>query len=101
MRVCRLGSITLVAAFLLLASSTGAVAGKALYQGEWIAESFGNDRVGIGTLESLYFEALGIPQAILCHPAAPLCDFASTPVTTTGPGTAFAPLGPGCSRWSR
>jgi hypothetical protein len=89
--------------------STGeSLAGTQLYQGSWIAESFGNDKVNIGTKESKYFEALGIPQGINCHGKAPLCNISSTPVTTTGcvttptdtcpgpNGTKFNPLGPGC-----
>ena len=94
---------SLVALFFVLSSATESSAGTQLYQGAWVAESFGNDKVGIGTEASLFFEALAIPQGILCHPNAPLCDFASTPVTTTGTvlnpgvnGTMFNPLGPGC-----
>jgi hypothetical protein len=90
-------------AMLFAMSSTTESQAQMLYQGAWVAESFGNDKVGIGTEASLYFEALAIPQGILCHPIAPLCNFASTPVTTTGSptapggiGTLFNPLGPGC-----
>jgi hypothetical protein len=80
----------------VIASASESLAGTQQYSGAWIAESFGNDRVGIGTEASQYFEALAIPQGINCHPNAPLCDETSTPVTTAGPGTAWAPLGPGC-----
>jgi len=75
-----------------------------LYEGRWIAESFGNDKAGIGTEASQYFSLGGIPHGWNCHPAAPLCDNASTPVTTTGTtlapganGSVWAPLGPGCT----
>ena len=81
MRTSRLMTIGLASLFLLIASTSESFAGVKLYNGAWIAESFGNDKVGIGTEASAFFEALGIPQGILCHPAAPLCDFSSTPVT--------------------
>jgi hypothetical protein len=88
---------------LFVLPTTESVAGQQLYQGAWVAESFGNDKVGIGTEASLYFEALAIPQGINCHPNAPLCAMSSTPVTTTGTslapganGTVWGPLGPGC-----
>jgi len=89
--------------FLVVLPTAESLAGQQMYQGAWVAESFGNDKVGIGTEASLYFEALAIPQGINCHPNAPLCAIESTPVTTTGTvsapgaiGTAFNPLGPGC-----
>ncbi len=96
MRTSKLMIIGLASLFLLIASTSESFAGVKLYNGAWIAESFGNDKVGIGTEASAFFEALGIPQGTLCHPAAPLCHFDSTPVTTAGPGTAWHPLGPGC-----
>jgi hypothetical protein len=99
----RIVSIGLAVAFLVTSGATESLAGGQIYEGSWIAESFGNDKIGIGTEASQYFEALGIPQGINCHPKAPLCHIDSTPVTTTGTslspgniGTAFNPLGPGC-----
>jgi hypothetical protein len=103
MRAGRLLIVGLASLFFVLAATGESLAGVKLYQGSWIAESFGNDRVNIGTEESQYFEVLGIPQGINCHPIAPLCHITSTPVTTTGNttapganGTAWNPLGPGC-----
>ena len=72
-------AVTVITSFLVVLSSTEVLAGTQLYEGKWAAESFGNDKVGIGTEASLYFEALAIPQGTNCHPAAPLCDFNSTP----------------------
>jgi hypothetical protein len=102
MRIRIAAPIALISSLLLLAG-TEVFAGNSLYEGAWIAESFGNDKVGIGTEASQYFEALGIPLGANCHSAVPLCDFASTPATTTGTeyapgatGTVWAPLGPGC-----
>jgi hypothetical protein len=93
----------LIILFSVIFWTTESLAGK-LYQGSWIAESFGNDRVGIGTLESAYFEVLAIPLGHNCHPIAPLCNITSTPVTTTGTpdnpgvnGTLWNPIGPGCT----
>ena len=88
MRAGRLLIVGLASLFFVLAATGESLAGVKLYQGSWIAESFGNDRVNIGTEESQYFEVLGIPQGINCHPIAPLCHITSTPVTTTGNTTA-------------
>jgi len=90
------GRVGLVALVVVLFGAGEALAGSKLYEGSWIAESFGNDKVGIGTQASAYFEVDAIPAGVNCHGNAPLCDFSSTPVTTAGPGTAWAPLGPGC-----
>jgi hypothetical protein len=73
-----------------------------LYRGTWIAESFGNDKVG-GTGDSEFFSVYAAPQGNLCNPVNPRCPFSSTPVayTTTGspPGQIkeFNPLGPLCT----
>ncbi|MBW2287237.1 MAG: hypothetical protein JRG90_05375 [Deltaproteobacteria bacterium] len=96
MLVSRLVTISLAIGLLIISAASESFAGTKLYKGSWIAESFGNDRVGIGTLESQYFEVLGIPQGANCHPNAPLCPISSTPVTTAGAGTVFNPIGPGC-----
>lgn len=96
MLVNRLVTIGLFTLLAVITWSTESLAGSKLYQGAWIAESFGNDKVGIGTEASAYFSADGIPAGLKCHPNAPLCDFSSTPVTTAGAGTQWAPLGPGC-----
>jgi len=90
------GRVGLVALVVVLFGAGEPLAGSKLYEGSWIAESFGNDKVGIGTQASAYFEVDAIPAGVNCHGNAPLCDFSSTPVTTAGPGTAWAPLGPGC-----
>jgi hypothetical protein len=84
-----------VVLFLVASWSTNSIAGTKLYQGSWIAESFGNDKVG-GTGDSQYFSVLGIPQGQFCAQSAPLCDLTSTPVTTLYNGTKWAPLGPDC-----
>jgi hypothetical protein len=91
MLAIRLFSIGILA--LGVVASTGAQAANQLYQGAWLADSFGNDNVGIGTEESLYFEVLGMPQGVLCNAGQPLCNFASTPVT--GPAGAFSARGLG------
>ncbi|MBW2421532.1 MAG: hypothetical protein JRH19_23530 [Deltaproteobacteria bacterium] len=103
MYVSRLVTVGLVLLAFTVLSSSESLAGKALYKGSWIAESFGNDLVDIGTEASEYFEVLGIPAGHNCHPKAPLCKIESTPVTTTGtpeapgdPGTIWNPLGPAC-----
>ena len=97
MRTSKLIIIGLASLFLLIASVSESFAVKQ-YNAAWIAESFGNDKVGIGTEASAFFEALGIPQGILCHPAAPLCSISSTPETTAKAPVSrvFNPLGPGC-----
>jgi hypothetical protein len=92
----RLIMIAFVALFLVAAGATNSFPGTKQYEGAWIAESFGNDRVNIGTLESQFFEVAGIPMGVRCHPAAPLCSISSTPVTTAGAGTVWNPVGPGC-----
>jgi hypothetical protein len=89
----RIVTIGLFSTIFLIASAGVSFAGTKLYNGSWIAESFGNDKAGIGTEASQYFSALGIPQNQNCHPSAPVCSFSSTPVTTGG---AWGPLGPNC-----
>jgi hypothetical protein len=109
MLVGRVIASVFVALFFAISSTTESLAGTQLYQGWWISESFGNDKAGIGTKSSAYFEVLGIPQGRPCHPNAPLCHMKSTPVTTQGctptvtgvpcpgpNGTAWNPIGPGC-----
>ena len=92
-RLLIVGGITL----LCIVSSTGkSLAGAKLYEGSWIVESFGNDKVGIGTEASQYFQVYAIPFGYLCHGSAPRCDFESTPVTTASAGTEWSPRGPGC-----
>ncbi len=93
MRASKLVIVGLAVVLFVIASARQSFAGMALYEGRWIAESFGNDRVNIGTEESQYFEVLGIPQGINCHDIAPLCDITSTPSTGAG---AWNPLGPSC-----
>jgi hypothetical protein len=92
----RLIMIAFVAFLLVAVGATNSFAGTKQYEGAWIAESFGNDRVNIGTLESQYFEVAGIPLGVRCHGNNPACPISSTPVTTAGAGTIWNPLGPGC-----
>ena len=70
-------AIGLVSLSLFIASS--ALGATALYQGQWVSESFGNDAVG-GPTESANFSILGNPLGTLCNPNAPRCKFDSTPV---------------------
>ena len=52
----RLGFRTLSIGLLALGlSASPAGAANQLYQGSWVAESFGNDIVGVGIEESAYF----------------------------------------------
>lgn len=92
MLAVRLLVATLLALALPFAAS--AQVGVQMYNGSWIADSFGNDNIG-GTQESQYFEILGMPQGILCNPGQPRCPFSSTPVST--PGGMFSALGTICT----
>ena len=93
----RLRSGWIVLAVITLSwSSSQSLADSRLYHASWIAESFGNDNVNIGTGDSRYFSFYAVPFGYEGNSKFPLCDFASTPVTTAGPGTAWAPRGPGC-----
>ena len=82
--------------FSILSSSSQSLAGNRMYDASWIAESFGNDNVNIGTGDSRYFEVYAVPWGNQGHSQNPLCDFSSTPVTTAGVGTEWHPRGPGC-----
>ncbi len=74
-------------------ASVGAVpraqAGVQMYNGSWVAESFGNDRVKAtltggthdGTGASEFFSVFGMPQGILCNPGIPRCNFAASPTS--------------------
>ncbi len=76
--------------FLVVLPTAESLAGQQLYQGAWVAESFGNDKVGVGTEASLYFEALAIPQGQNCHPMrryAPLPRHPSRQRPRGRPGT--------------
>jgi len=66
------GRVGLVALVVVLFGAGEALAGSKLYEGSWIAESFGNDKVGIGTQASAYFEVDAIPAGVNCHGNAPL-----------------------------
>jgi len=59
------------------------------YSASWVADSFGNDKVG-GTGASQYFSVFAMPQGILCNNLWPRCTFDETP--TDGKGN-FNPLG--------
>lgn len=81
----------------LLVASGPVLAAPQLYDGAWIAESFGNDTSGGPTPNGgSTFTVFGIPQGVLCNGAAPLCSIQSTP---TDMGN-FKPLGPGCANLS-
>jgi hypothetical protein len=93
-RILALSSLALI---VFVAPS--ARAANQLYQGSWVAESFGNDRVAAtaatgghdGTGASEFFSVFGMPQGVLCNALAPLCPMASTPVST--PSGNFDPRG--------
>ena len=99
MRFHRFLSFALAILALALFSNTE-VSAQTLYKGSWIAESFGNDKVG-GTGDSEFFSIYAAPAGIQCNAGNPFCPFDSTPVayTTTGLGTMkeFNPLGPLCT----
>ena len=68
--------------------ATSAQAGLQLYNGSWVAESFGNDRVAatasgthMGTDASEFFSFFGMPQGVLCNPGIPRCSFAASPTS--------------------
>jgi len=70
---------------------------QSLYKGSWIAESFGNDKVG-GTGASLYFEIYAMPIGYNCNLYNPACPISSTVVTeTTGGAKVFNPIGSLCT----
>jgi hypothetical protein len=60
-----------------LATAPAARAGTQLYQGSWVAQSFGKLNYASAT-------PLRIPFGKLCNPLQPRCPFASTPVSTAG-----------------
>ena len=74
-------------------------AANQLYKGSLIIESFGNDNAN-GTLESEFFEILGIPFGNFCNPGQPRCNDTETPVETymneAQTKYKFAPLGTLC-----
>lgn len=97
----RLFTLALVS-FGLVFASVGEVSAQKLWKGSWIAESFGNDKVGVSFPGPTYactagasacFQAYGMPQGRLCNPLAPRCNLSSTPTDTGGN---FNPLGPNC-----
>ncbi len=92
MLAIRFLTLALVTFALVLASNTEGSASR-LYKGSWIAESFGNDKVGIGSDASLYFQFYAIPHGLHCNGLNPRCHFDSTPTDTGGN---FNPLGPNC-----
>ena len=95
LKVCHRVAFVFLLLFTLLAASSQSLAGNRMYDASWIAESFGNDNVNIGTGNSRYFEVYAVPWGNQGHSLNPLCDISSTPVTTAGVGTAWAPRGPG------
>jgi hypothetical protein len=91
----RLAAVALLSIGLMAAPA--AQAANQLYQGSWVAESFGNDLVG-GTGASEFFSVFGMPQGILCNAGAPRCPLASTPVSA--PGGNFSALGDTCTPYT-
>ena len=89
LKVCHRVAFVLLLLFTLLAASSQSLAGNRMYDASWIAESFGNDNVNIGTGNSPYFEVYAVPWGNQGHSLNPLCDISSTPVTTAGVGTAW------------
>ncbi len=86
MRYRRILTLGLVSLAFLFGGTMEAFA-QTLYKGAWIAESFGNDKVG-GTDASEFFQFYAAPQGILCNPREPVCPLLSTPYAfTTDPGT--------------
>jgi len=87
---------------LAVGGASTSYAANQLYEGALIIESFGNDNAG-GTLESEFFEILGIPFGVLCNGDAPRCTIDETPVKPTGMQPTeyvFAPLGDQCRKIS-
>jgi hypothetical protein len=90
----RRGSLLLgTAVAVMLAVAGPALAAPQLYDGAWIAESFGHDTAG-GAGST--FEVTGIPLGVLCNPGAPVCPISQTPTDMNN----FKPLGPGCANLS-
>ncbi|MEE2674617.1 MAG: hypothetical protein VX466_12530 [Myxococcota bacterium] len=97
--------------FALVVTSVSEVSAQKMYKGSWIAESFGNDKVGVSLQPggattpsggytykcsagaSACFQAYGMPQGRMCNPLAPRCNLSATPVDATGN---FNPQGPNC-----
>lgn len=79
-----------------LTAAPAAEAANQLYQGSWVAQSFGNDITTGGTApESAVFSFFGMPQGVLCNPGQPRCPFTSTPVTAVS--GVFSALGTVCT----
>jgi hypothetical protein len=79
-RAVRLLAIALIA---MGVSASEIRAELRMYQGSWIAESFGNDVTSGPSFfsESTVFSVFGIPQGQICNPAQPRCPFSQTPVS--------------------
>lgn len=71
-----------------LVTAPAARADLRLYQGSWVAESFGR-------LTNPSASPLRVPFGKLCNPAQPRCPFASTPVSRVGGD--FSALGTACT----
>ena len=78
-------AIALLAMGFFLGTSAQA---QVLYQGQWIAESFGTDNLG-GTEEDAYFSILGVPMGNNCNQFQPACTISETP--TNGVDGMFSP----------
>ena len=102
-RLAVLASTVLLLLLIPLVLASSARAGVKLYQGSWVAESFGNDRtMGTGGQpESDLFSVFGMPQGLQCHPGQPRCPFSQTPVSVSGTmgltPAQFDPLGAYCA----
>jgi hypothetical protein len=88
----RLVGVTLITLMLVVFASTE-LSAQTLYKGRWIAESFGNDLLTPGGVESSeFFSLYAVPHGFICNGLQPLCDFDETPVIHTGPAGNPGPL---------
>ena len=67
---------------LTLAAAPAAWAGVQMYQGTWIAQSFGNDNTTGLETESKTWSVFAWPEGNNCNGVAPHCVFGSTGAAT-------------------
>jgi hypothetical protein len=65
-----------------LAAAPAAWAGVQMYQGSWIAQSFGNDNTTGVETESKAWSVVGVPRGNLCNALVPRCPFSKTGAKT-------------------